>query len=134
MPELEEVGINYSAAAVTLVTTAETVVISSGRVPVPRQTCQVLIRAQCVLATGAGTTTVTPRIRRGTTTAGTEVGVGIAQEVKAAAGSKELFAETVMEERQNVDSVEYSFTLAQASASGNGAAAQLSIQVEILGG
>ena len=56
MPELEEKAVNCITANVTLVTTAETVVVSSGPVKVPRATCLVHVRAWAVMATGAATT------------------------------------------------------------------------------
>ena len=134
MPELEEKAVNYITADVTLTTTSETVVVSSGPVKVPRQTCLVLIRAWGQLTTGAATTTVTPRIRRGTTTAGALVSEANAENVKAAAGSTEPMFIEATERRSNEESVEYSLTLQQASATGNGTVLEAMIEVEILGG
>jgi hypothetical protein len=134
MPELEEKGVNFSTTDVTLTTTTETVVISSGRVPVSRQTCQVLVKAWCQLVTGAATTTVTPRIRRGQAVGGALVGEANAETLKAAAAGTEPFVVMAVEDRADVDSVEYSLTLQQASATGNGTVKQALIEVEILGG
>jgi len=134
MPELEEKAVNYSAASVTLVTSTETVIISSGPVKVPRATCLVHIRAWCLLGSGVGTATVAPFIRRGTTTAGLQVGGGGAEALKTAAGSTEPFVMEATEQRQAMDTVEYSFTLAQGGATGNGTVYKACIEVEILGG
>lgn len=134
MPELEEKAVAVSATNVTLTTTSETVIISSAPVKVQRDTCLVHIRAWAQLTTGAATTTVTPRIRRGTAVGGTLVSEANAETVKAAAGSTEPFVIEAIEERSNVDMVQYSLTLAQASATGDGTALQAGIEVEILGG
>ncbi len=134
MPELEEKGVNFSTTDVTLVTTAETVVISSGPVPVGRQTCQVLVKAWCQLITGTATTTVTARIRRGTAIGGALVGEANAETLKAAAAGTEPFVVMAAEDRADMASVEYSLTLQQASATANGTVKQALIEVEILGG
>jgi len=134
MPELEEKAVNYRSDDIALATTTETLVISSGPVKVQRATCLVHIRAWAVLTTGAATTTVTPRIRRGTAVTGTAVGQANTENVKAAAGSSEPFVVEAIEQRENVDTVEYSLTLQQVSATGNGNIEAAAIEVEILGG
>lgn len=134
MPELEEKQVAYSATNVTITTTTETVVISSGRVPTPRHTCQVLVKAWCLLTTGAATTAVTARIRRGTAATGTLASEENAQTIKAAAGSTEPYAAVAREERAGQDSVEYSLTIQQTDATGNGSVLEAAIEVEVLGG
>jgi len=134
MPELLEKAVATTTTNLTLTTTAETVIVSSGRVPVPSHTCLVHIRAWAQLTTGAGTTAVTPRIRRGTTATGTLVGEGNAETVKVTAGGTEPFKMETTEQRSNEESVEYSLTLEQTGATGNGTALQAAIEVEILSG
>jgi len=134
MPELVEKAVATTTTNVTLTTTAETVIVSSGRVPVPHHTCLVHIRAWAQLTTGAGTTAVTPRIRRGTNTTGTLVGEANAETIKVTAGGTEPFGVEAIERRSNQESVEYSLTLEQTGATGNGTALQAAIEVEILGG
>lgn len=107
---------------VTLTTTTETVIVSSGPVVSVRDTTEVVVIAWAQLTTGAATTTVTPRIRRGTTTAATLVGEANAETVKAAAGSTEPFVALVTEQIAGAGNFQYSLTLAQASATGNGSA------------
>ena len=119
---------------VTLTTTSETVIISSGRVPVPSQTCLVLIKAWAQLTNGTGTTAVTPRIRRGPTTSGTLVSEANAETIKTAAAGTEPYTMMATEQRNNEESVEYSFTLQQTGASADGTALQAGIEVEILSG
>jgi hypothetical protein len=131
--QLEKTALTQTSD-ITLTTTSETVIISSGRVTVPSQTCLVLIRAWAQLTNGTGTTAVTPRIRRGTTTSGTLVSEANAEPVKTAAGSIEPYSMIASEQRSDQESVEYSFTLQQTGASGNGTAVQAAIEVEILSG
>jgi hypothetical protein len=134
MPDVVEKVVDVSGTNVTLVTTAETVIITSPPAKMPLQTARILIRAWAQLTTGTATTTVTPRIRRGTTTAGALVGEATAITVGAAAGSNEAFELTATEERANEESVTYSLTLEQAGATGNGTALQAGIEVEVLNG
>lgn len=124
-----QVAFNTSTTDVTLVTTAETVIVSSGPATAPRQTTGVCVLAWAQLTTGTNTTSVTPRIRRGTSTSGTLVSGADLITIGAAAGSNEQYYAMACEERANVASVEYSFTLSQAGASANGTALQAGIIV-----
>lgn len=117
---------------VALTTTSETVIVSSGPAKMPAQTHRVIVAAWAQLTTGAGSTAVTARIRRGTATSGTLVGEANAEEVKAAAGSTEPYFIMVQEDRADQDTVEYSLTLAQIGATGNGNALQGGIIVLVL--
>ena len=134
MPELEEKAVKCSGTDVSLTTNNESVIISSGPVKVARQTCLVLVKAWAQLVTGTATAGVTPRIRRGTAITGALVGEANSEAIKAVVGGTEPFVIQVTEERSNVDTVEYSLTLQQVSATGDGAVAQATIEVEILGG
>lgn len=134
MAELLEKVAATTVTNVTVTTTTEAVAISSGPVKVPYATCRVAIKGWCQLTTGTATTTVAAAIRRGTAITGALVGEANATEVKAAAGSTEEFIIMVSEDRATVDTVEYSLTVLQASATGNGTVLQASIEVEILNG
>lgn len=134
MADILEKIVNISATDVTITTTTETVIISSGAVILPFNTAQVLITAWAQLTTGAATTTVTPRIRRGTAVGGALVGEANAITIGAVAGSNEQFFIMVTEGRSGEQSVEYSLTLQQASATGNGTALQAGITVEVITG
>lgn len=129
MADLKELGFNVSTADVTLVTTAETSIITSDAVYLPTRTAVVVIVAVAQLTTGAATTTVTPRIRKGSGTGGTVLNDAVAEAVKAAAGSSEPFIAFALESVANEDTVQYSLTLAQAAATGNGTATQAAIVV-----
>lgn len=132
MSELQEVGHNFTTTNVTLTTTTENVVVSSGRVILPRETHTLFVLGYAQLTTGAATTTVTPRIRRGTTITSTLIGEAHPEEVKAAAGSIEQFFHMVSEELGGRAEVEYSLTLSQVDATGNGTVVQAGILVLVL--
>ena len=117
---------------VTLTTTTEMVVVSSDQVLTPFATSRVIVIAWAQLTTGTATTTVTPRIRRGTAITGTLIGDAVAVTIGAAAGSTEQFYAIAFEERQATDRVQYSLTLQQAAATGNGSALQGGIVVIVL--
>lgn len=134
MAEILEAEIDFATANVTLTTTTETLIIDYPEVVFPVPTGRVIILAWGQLTTGAGTTTVTPRIRQGSGTAGTLVGEANAENVKAAAGSTEPFFIAVSEARSNVAVVQYSLTLAQVGATGDGTALQATILILVIGG
>lgn len=114
---------------VAVTTTTEISVVTSGPATAPRATVNVCVLAWAQLTTGAATTTVTPRIRRGTAATGTLVGEGTAVTIGAAAGSTEQYWVMACEDRSNVASVDYNLTLQQASATADGTALQGGILV-----
>lgn len=124
-----QIALNTTTTDLALVTTAETSIIASGPATATRPLVNVCVLAWAQLTTGTNTTGVTPRIRRGTTAAGTLVGEGNNEQVKAAAGSTEQFFIEVCEDRSNVATVDYNLTLEQAGASANGSALQATILV-----
>jgi len=117
-----QIGFNVFTTAVTITTTAENVVVSSGPVTAPRQTINVCVIGFAQFTTGTMTTGVIPRLRRGTTTAGTLLGEENTITVGAAAGSTEQFLLFACEERADVATVEYSLSMDQVAADGNGSA------------
>ena len=132
MADIQEVSFNVSGSQVTLMTTTENVVISAPPVAVPRQTMQALIMGWGQLLIGAACTHVTPRIRRGTAITSALVGEATAEEIKTAAGDREPFFIFTGEELSNVAQVEYSFTLDQTTATGDGTVDQAAILVLLL--
>jgi hypothetical protein len=80
------------------------------------------------LTTGTGTTAVTARIRRGTATSGTLVNEANAETIGPAAGSTAPYFAMITEQRPT-SSLQYSLTLSQTGASGNGSALQACILV-----
>lgn len=114
---------------VTLTTTTEAVVVTSPQVTSVRETTEVIVIAWAQLTTGAGTTTVTPRIRRGGAITSTLIGEANAETIKVAAGGTEPFVSIQTETIAGGGNFTYSFTLAQAGATGNGSALQGGIVV-----
>ncbi len=129
MANIREAEASSFTADVTLVTTAETVIISSPPLTAPSDAMQVYVLAYAQLTTGAATTAVTPRIRRGTAITSALVGEANAEAIKAAAGSTEPFFLAIVETLRGLSVVQYSFTLQQAAAAGNGIALQGAILV-----
>jgi hypothetical protein len=117
-----------SSANVTLTTTAETVIVSSNLTATPRDEAEVVVLAYAQLTTGASTTAVTARIRRGTATSGTLVNEANAETIGPAAGSTAPYFAMFTEQRP-ASSLQYSLTLAQTAASANGTALQACILV-----
>lgn len=134
MADVVEKDALTASGNVAVATTTETVAITSPNVRVPLQSARVLVTAWCQLTTGADTTAVTPRIRRGSTTSGTLVGEANAETVKAAAGSTEPIVFTAIDTVSNVDSVAYSLTVQQTGATADGSVLQSGITVEVLNG
>jgi len=132
MADIKEVAFNHSVADVTISTTTETVVISSGLVSLPFHTCHIIVLAWCQLVSGTATTDVTSRIRRGTSTAGALVGEANAEAIKTAAGSREPFMIMVHEERAREEAVEYCLTIQQTAATADGIVNQAAIIVLVL--
>jgi len=132
MPELRSVGYNVSSTNVTLVTTTEKVIISSGPLPLEYAGQEIVVIGWAQLTTGTNATGVKPRIRRDTTITSTLVSEANTETIKAAAGSTEPFFCMAAEQRANENTVEYSFTLEQVGADGNGTALQAGIIVLLL--
>jgi len=132
MANIKEVAFNHSVADVTVTTTTETVAISSGPASLPYHTCHIMVIAWCQLVLGTGTTHVTARVRRGTTTAGALVGEANAEEIKTAAGAREPFMIMVHEERAGEEAVEYSLTVQQTAATADGTVSQAGILVLVM--
>jgi hypothetical protein len=132
MAEVQEASVNFSTTDVTLVTTTETLIIVAPRIAVPRQTVTALILAIAQLGTGTATTTVTPRIRRGPALTDPLVGEANPITIGAAAGGVEQFFGFASEELVRLADVQYSFSLAQAAATGNGTAIAAAILVLLL--
>ncbi len=131
MANVREGVANSSATDVTLVTTTETVIITSDLIALPSETVLVYVLGWAQLTSGAATTTVTPRLRRGAAITSPLLGEANAETIKTAAGSTEAFIIALTETVQNLATVQYSLTLQQAAATGDGTVLQASILVLI---
>jgi len=116
-----------SATNVTLTTTAETVIVTSDPIHLTYPNQRFIIMAWAQLTVGTAGVSITPRIRRGSTTSGSLVGEANA-ETAVAAETVPCFI-MVSEEVSGLESVTYSLTLAVGSASGNSTALQATILV-----
>lgn len=129
---IHDVAIATSGTDIAITTTTEKVAASSGPAKLAYQTAKVLIIAALQVTTGANTTGLTARIRRGTAITGTLVGEANVEQVKAAAGSTEVMFLMLAEDRAGEESVEYSLTVQQAAASADGSILQATIVVVTL--
>lgn len=127
MADIREIQANFSTVDVTLVTTAEGIVISAPPLALQADVQIVCILAWGQLTTGAAVTAVTPRIRRGTLITSPLIGEANSEQLKVAAGSTEPFFIMVTETVVNGDAPIYSFTLQQAGGAANGTVLQASI-------
>lgn len=107
-------------------TTTETVAATSPAVKIDKPKQRVLVLAVANIFTGAGTTVLTPRIRR-TSIAGPILNGSIGQ--AAAAGVGESVVAFAVDEVQDVSTVTYVLTVGQSGASGNGTVQQSAILV-----
>jgi hypothetical protein len=118
-----------ATANVTIATTTEVVAVTSAPMALERPGATFAIKGWAQITTGTNVTTVTVRIRRGATISGTLVGEANVITVGAAAGSNEQFAIMTAEQRADEGQAQYSLTIQQAGADGNGAILQSAIEV-----
>lgn len=116
------------APIVALVTTAETLVLTSGAMPYNAPGGQgVLVSGTVSGATGAGTTSVQLRVYRGTSISGTQVG-GTLQE---ASGASSFYSHDFnFLDTAPGSSAQYTMSVQQVGATGNGTATVASIVIE----
>jgi hypothetical protein len=113
-------------ANTTIVTTAETVLATVGGVSTPRKTT-VNVEGWAQVTTGASTTSLVPRIRRGTDATGTLIGEGNPVTIGAAAGGTEDIEIRVSDVAVDLANASYVLTVVQTAASANGTALQAGI-------
>lgn len=119
-----QIGYATFTTDVTITTTTEKVLVSSGPVTCPRQTCNIVVMGWAQVTTGTNTTGLTPLFRRGTAIGNTALGEANVEQVKSAAGNTEPVFFFAQEDRVDVATVEYSFTVKQTAASADGTALQ----------
>lgn len=122
------------AAAVTLVTTAETVVQIGAAMPVPNATGKAAVTGFVTLTIGTNTTAVTLRLYRGTSASGTLIGTAVAQAGNFTAGSPANFFVVATDTLTNVGSAQYTLTVQQTAASANGSVTTAKLDTEVLSG
>jgi hypothetical protein len=119
-----------SAAATSLVTTAETAVLTFTTAPEQQPTGQgIYIDANAVLTTGAAATAVQVRIRQGVGTGGALVGVVAQTQVAAATANEIAGCAAVDPVTTYPNGNTYTVTVQQVGATGNGTMAQVTASV-----
>lgn len=129
MAQVRQIEAVMTTVAVALVTTAETVIITSPPIEVQTPGQRIVVWAWAQLTIGTATTAVTPRIRRGSLITGTLVGTANAEAPIAAAGATRPVIMLVVDNDPGSDRAVYSLTLQQTAATGNGSALQATIVV-----
>src|SRR5215831_3868293 len=99
----------------TLTTTVETVLAVLPPFTPPLDSSVILVLGRCTVTTGTASTGFIPRLRRGTTTAGTLISVGTGQ-YTAASGVTELFQEWYFDNPGAVSGQQYCLTGQQVAA------------------
>lgn len=132
MPEVREKGTGFVTANVAVTTTAETVAVTSEAIKAPSGRFRAVVRAWCIMTSGTGTTSITPRIRRGTLATDPLVGEGNAKTLAAAAGSNEQLVVFAEEELAETGTVQYVLTVQQTAATADGTVLAAGIDVELL--
>ncbi len=127
MSDIQESGYGRATTDVTITTTTEAVAVTSEKIKVTRPTMRALILGWATVDSGAGTTAVTPRIRSGSTISGTLQSEAIAHETTAAEAA--TWHASAEETISGVDEVEYSMTIQQTGATGDGTVASATILV-----
>lgn len=124
MPPWPKVASVNFASAVTITTTAETIVATLLGVN-PDQGSQVIVLSGTVrLTTGTATTTVTLRIRRGPLVTSPLVGPATPNSIIGAAGNTNSYDVQAEDQTAEMANGTYVLTVQQASATGNGSAVE----------
>lgn len=127
--------VNRVSALVTadtsIVTTAETVLATVGKIDTPGPGMRVDLHGLVQLLVGTGTTGVTLRIRRGTDATGTLIGEANAETAGFTAGSTTAFVIDVVDTPGELAGASYVLTVVQTGASGNGTASQAELEATV---
>lgn len=108
------------ASAVTLVTTAETLALTSPGINLLVDNAQLLIFWSLDVSVGASTTTVQVRIRRGSTLTGTVITLAQPWVQAVTAGTTGIFSGVYIDTPGIVAEQQYTLSVVQAAASANG--------------
>jgi|ERR687897_205630 hypothetical protein len=120
----------YDPTNVNVTTTNETVVCTLPGVSTGRKST-VFLEGWLQFTTGANTTALTARIRRGTTIAGTLVCEATAQELAAAAGGDEEISINGEDPGVDLSGATYVLTIQATAASADGTALQSKLEASV---
>ena len=124
---------NFDVDATTdtpLVTTAETILATLTGVATPRKT-SVRLRGWAQITTGANTTAITLRIRRGSAITDTLIGEANPIQLAAAAGSTEDVEVEAVDPSIDLANATYILTAVQVAATANGSALRASLSARM---
>ena len=129
MAQLLYQNFSANAVAVTLTTTAETLIITSNAIDVPTGCGFALVLCSFELTVGASVTSLNYRCRRGNLVTGPQINVTLNDSGGIAAGANVVRTIAFVDTLPVEDLAQYSLTIAQAAATGNGATTFQSIAV-----
>ncbi len=118
---------DLGGATVSLVTTTETVAISSGQVPMPNEVTLVIVIASVAFTTGAGVTSVQLRLRRGAAATSPQIGQTYTEQIGASLSHSAQV--TAVDQQVNGFMQQYSLTVQQVAATANGSVTSATILV-----
>jgi hypothetical protein len=124
---IQDAVANYSATDTAVVTTTETVAITTPLMRINRNSAIVMIAAWAQLLLGTATTTVTPRIRRGDAITDTIVVGSDTIAIQSAVATNAQYQLIGFAQPLAEQVLRYSLTLAQVSATANGTIVQAGI-------
>jgi len=127
MADLPRAGASTNISAQTITAAAETIVVTSPAIAAPFGSMFVAVFGFLQMSTGAGVTGVTARIRRGAAVTG--LAVGGANSVAAAASTAIATDLLVLDTLTAPDAAQYSLTIQQGGAPGNGTVNQATILI-----
>lgn len=132
MADIQEVSAAVRRTNITLVTTTEAVVVTAPTISVPRQAVLAFVFGWALVTTGADTTSLQPRIRRGSSISGTIISDVNIQQIKGAVGTNESVFLMASEELANQSEAQYVYTMGQIDATANGLSLEAAILVLLI--
>lgn len=126
MPVWPVANLTQQASAVSVVNANETAVVNTSPYTSDGANRQVTVDAEGEITTGTGTTALVVKIRRGTTTAGAQVGQSQTITVPTA-GNKVQFGIQVLDTPGEVAGQQYCCTVTQTGGTGSGTVDQVCI-------
>jgi len=113
----------------TIRATAEALVVVSGEREILSVPSGVLVIGWARLEAGVGTSSITVRVRRGRGIRGKELGASVSRSPRATASSSGVVAVLARDDANRAATLEYSVTVAQAGATGDGTILQSGVFV-----
>lgn len=119
---------------IAVVTTAETIAATGNELPIPYVNGKVIIRGFILFTVGTDATSVTVRVRRGTSITSTLVSGAVAVTQGVAAAAVVAIPFYAVDIVGALGTVQYSVTVQQAAATANGSIVDAVINTEVISG